>query len=57
MLDLMHARLLLTALCLLVMRFTEMSCRPAVEGRHTEAHAIYLNQSLLKEAVPVIAKI
>lgn len=44
-------------LCLLVMLFTEMACRPADERKLAETHAIYLNQSLFREAAPAIAGI
>jgi hypothetical protein len=33
------------------------SCRSAEEGKLAEKHVLYLNQSLLKEAVPGIARI
>jgi hypothetical protein len=42
--------LLTTLVCL-------TSCRSAGEGKLTEKHALYLNQSLLKEAVPGMARI
>jgi hypothetical protein len=39
------------------MIFCAPSCRSAEDGKLSEKHILYLNQSLMKEAVPGIARI
>lgn len=47
----------LIVLSLFTMVFGANACRSAEEGKLAEKQAIYLNQSLLKEAVPGMARI
>jgi hypothetical protein len=47
----------LSLISLLTTLLFATSCRSAGEGKLTEKHALYLNQSLLKEVVPGMARI
>ena len=47
----------LPVISLLTTLVVATSCRSAEEGKLAEKHALYLNQSLLKDAVPGMARI
>lgn len=47
----------LSVVCILTVVVGTISCRSAEEGKLAEKHALYLNQSLLREAVPGMARI
>lgn len=53
----MTARHVLKSISITVIVAVTTSCHPAEERKLSEKHAVYLNQCLLREAIPGIAQI